>query len=181
MFGLAAKWKKNRPDRLDRLARAIEAIGAEDQRLVDESVRVERLRLLGAGELHAICRGFIESLNARLTRPDLVLDPGDYRADRYENGAPGLFQINLRGRLLQIEFQPTDDLWSSEDFRRPYILFGIVRSFNQDYLDRNTVDEKAIYYCPDGETGRWHYFDSRTYSTGALTQDFLVDEMERLL
>jgi hypothetical protein len=181
LFGLAAKWKKSRPDRLGQLARAIEAISEQDRRQVDESVRVERLRVCGAEELHAICRGFAQALNERLPRPALLLDPGEFSADHYASGAPGLFQLNLRGRLLQIEFQPTEELSSSEDFRRPYVLYGTVRSFNQDFLDRHTVDERAIFYCLEGSHGRWHYFDSRTYRTGPLTQEFFASELERLL
>ena len=135
----------------------------------------------GATELHAICRAFIDALNGRLLKPSVILDPGDFSAEGYNDGAPVLFQINLRGRLLQIRFEGTEDLYSREDFRRPYVLYGAVRSFNQDFLDRNIVDEKAIFYCLEGEGGRWYYFDTRTYRTGQLTQDFLVAELEQLL
>ncbi|MDQ1470087.1 MAG: hypothetical protein QOJ99_1567 [Bryobacterales bacterium] len=57
------------------LALAIEALGEEEKRLVDESARVEQLRLSGAQELHTICRGFIDALNLKLSRPALMLDP----------------------------------------------------------------------------------------------------------
>ena len=181
MFGLAARWKRKRPDRLTRLARAIDLLGERDRNLVDESARVDRLRVQGATELHSICRAFIDALNGRLSKPSVILDPADYCAERYNEGAPGLFQINLRGRLLQIRFEATEDLYSREDFRRPYVLYGAVRSFNQDFLDHNIVDEKAIFYCFEGERGRWYYFDTRTYRTGQLTQDFLVAELEQLL
>jgi hypothetical protein len=185
LFGLAARWKRNRPNRLEELARAIEAIGDDDRRLLDESVRVERLRQQGAGDLYEICRDFVDTLNARLSTPALTLDPPHYSNESYPDGAPALFQINLRGRLLQIEFQTTDELSSTEDFRRPYVLYGTVRSFNQDFLAHDTVDEKALFYCmegnPENRCARWHYFDSRTYASGALTRDFLVGEMARLL
>ena len=181
MFGSAARWKRTRPDRLTRLARAIDLLGERDQNLVDESARVDRLRIRGATELHAICRAFTEALNGRLSKPSVMLDPADYSAQRYSDTAPGLFQINLRGRLLQIRFQATEEPYSREDFRRPYVLHGAVRSFNQDFLDHNTVDEKAIFYCTEEEDGRWYYFDTRTYRTGQLTQDFLVAELEQLL
>jgi hypothetical protein len=163
------------------LANAIEALGEEDRKLVDETARVEKLRVCGADELYATCRGFIEELNRRLSAPALLLDPGDYSAATYNNAVPSLFQINLRGRLLQLEFSATEELFSSEEFRRPYVLSGTVRSFNQDFLNQNMVDEKAIFYCPAGDTGEWHFYDSRTYGTGLVTQDFLIAAMSQLL
>jgi hypothetical protein len=184
LFGLAARWNRNRPDRLEELARAIEAIGDDDRKLLNESVRVDRLRQEGAADLYEICRDFVDTLNGRLSAPALTLDPPDYSGQSYSDGAQALFQINLRGRLLQIEFHATEELSSSEDFRRPYVLHGTVRSFNQDFLAHDTVDEKALFYCIEGNSekkARWHYFDSRTYASGALTRDFLVGEMARLL
>jgi hypothetical protein len=178
---LAAKWKRNRPDRLDRLAQAIELLGDHDRNLVDESARAGRLRIRGATELHAICQAFIGALNEKLSKPAVLLDPSEYSEDRYRDGAPCLFQINLRGRLLQLEFEATGELYSREDFRRPYVLSGAVRSFNQELLDHNTIGEKAIFYCPEKEDGYWYYFDSRTYRTGRLTQDFLIAELQKLL
>jgi hypothetical protein len=181
LFGLAARWKRRRPDPIAQLAKAIEALGEEDQRLSDERARVEQLRVSGANGLYRICRAFIEEINGRLSRPALVLDPGDYSADTYNDALPCLFQINLRGRLLQIEFSATEELRSSEDFRSPYVLHGTIRSFNQDFLEHNIVHEKAIFYCPEAGAGCWHYFDNRTHSTGLLTQEFLINAMAQLL
>ena len=65
MFGLAAKWKRKRPDALTRLAQAIEILGDHDRNLVDESSRVDQLRIRGAAELHAICRSFIGALKVK--------------------------------------------------------------------------------------------------------------------
>ena len=178
---MAAIWKKRRPDRLTRLARAIEAIGEQDRRLIDESTRVDRLRTQGAIDLHAICRKFVSALNGKLSEPAVLLDPAEYMGGNYRDGHKNLFQINLRGRLLQIEFETTEELHSTEDFQRPYILRGAVRSFNQELLDRNTVDEQAIFYCPREDAAYWYYFDSRTYRSGRVGEDFLTAEMERLL
>jgi len=178
---LAAKWKWRRPDRLARLAASIEAIGGRDRNLVDESARVDRMRTQGAAGLHDICRRFVDALNGRLAEPALLLDPPDYAAGHYHDVGPNLFQINLRGRLLQIEFAATEELYSTEEFGRPYILQGGIRSFSQDLLDRNTLDEQAIFYClRDGE-GQWYYFDFRTYRTGVVTPDFLAAGMQRLV
>jgi hypothetical protein len=110
-----------------------------------------------------------------------VLDPVAFNERNYNDGGANLFQINLRGRLLQLEFAATNELYEEDDFRRPYILRGSVRSFNQDFLDHGGIDEQMIFYCPDSDAAHWYYFDGRTYRTGLLSEDYLVAEMEKLL
>ena len=181
MFGLAAKWKRRRPDRLSRLAEAIEAIGERDRKLIDESTHVDRLRSRGAVDLYGLCRVFVDKVNGKLAEPAIVLDPPAFAERNYNDGGVNLFQINLRGRLLQLEFAATDELYEEDDFRRPYILRGSVRSFNQDLLDHNGVDEQMIFYCPDGDAAHWFFLDGRTYRTGLLSEEYLAYELERLL
>jgi hypothetical protein len=166
---------------LSRLAKAIEAIGEHDRKLIDESARVDRLRAQGAVDLHEICRKFVDKLNAKLSDPAVVLDPPVFSADHYNDGGPNLFQISLRGRLLQLEFEATDELYSRDDFRQPYVLRGSVRSFNQDLLDRHGVEEQMIFYCPGNGQAFWYFLDSRTYHTGRVSEDYLISEMEQLL
>ena len=180
MFGLAAKWKRNRPDRLTRLAKAIEAVAERDRKLIEESAHVELLRARGAADLHGICRGFVDKLNGRLSDEAILLDPPSFPEGSFDDDK-NLFQINLRGRLLQIEFTATNDLYENDDFRLPYVLRGTVRSFNQDLLEHNTVDEQLIFYCPEAGGAAWHYFDERTYRTGRVAEDYLITEMERVL
>jgi hypothetical protein len=175
------KWKRNRLDRLTRLVRAIEDIGARDRRLIVESTLVDRLREKGAVDLYGICRLFVDKVNARLSEPAILLDPPSFSEGNYNDGGPNLFQINLRGRLLQIEFAATDSLYARDDFRRPYVLRGAVRSFNQELLDRDSVDEQMIFYCPQDDEPCWYFFDGRTYRTGRVAEEYLVSEMERLL
>jgi hypothetical protein len=166
---------------LTRLARAIEEIGDRDRRLVDESTHVDRLRQKGAVDLYAICRLFVDKVNDKLSEPAILLDPPSWSEGNYNDGGSNLFQINLRGRLLQIEFTATEELYARDDFRRPYVLRGAVRSFNQDFLDHNSVDEQMIFYCPHDGGAVWYFFDGRTYRTGRVAEDYLVSEMERLL
>jgi len=181
LFGSAVKWRRHPKDRLDRLAQAIEAIAGRDQRLIDENAVVDQLRLRGAASLYQLCRAFVDNLNGRLTQPALVLDPPEWTDESFDDARPNLLQISLRGRLLQLEYAATEEAYSTEDFRQRYVLRGGVRSFNQNFLEHNTVDEQQIFYCP-GETGaEWHFFDVRTYRTGILTVDYLAAELERLL
>lgn len=142
---------------------------------------MERLREEGGAALYRICRDFVDELNSRLSQPALVLDPPDWNPENFDEDGANLYQISLRGRLLQIEFSATDEPYSTEEFRRRYVLRGGVRSFNQKFLDRDTVDEQMIFYCPHESGAAWHFFDARTYRTGLVTADYLATEMERLL
>jgi len=181
LFGSAVKWKRRSQDRLDRLAAAIDAIAERDRKLVDESADVERLREQGAAAIYKLCREFTDALNARLASPALNLDPADWKDNSFDDTGSNLLQISLRGRLLQIEYAATDEPYSSEDFRHRYVLRGCVRSFNQDFLERDTVDEQQIFYCPIESRAEWHFFDARTYRTGLVSIDYLAAELERLL
>lgn len=173
--------KRRRPDRLTRLARAIEAIAESDRKLIDESTRVDELRARGALDLHRICSAFVDRVNAKLSDPAILLDPAVFEEANYNDGGLNLFQINLRGRILQIEFGPTDELFEDDDFRRPYVLRGAVRSFNQDLLDHGSIGEQMIFYCPSEGGARWHFFDGRTYRSGLVAEHYLITELERLL
>ena len=159
---------------MKRLAETIEALAGRDQSLVEESTLVDMLRDQGATALHKLCKDFVDALNIQLTQPALVLDPGDWHEDSFNDAGSNLLQISLRGRLLQLEFEPTEEPYSSEDFRLPYVLRGGVRSFNQDLLEHDTVDEQQIYFCPSDTGAAWHYFDARTYRSGVLTEDYLA-------
>jgi hypothetical protein len=178
---LDAKWKKRRVDRLDRLAQAIEAVGAHDQHLLDESLRVDRIKSEGALLLYGICREFVDALNSRLSEPSVMLAPFEWELDNFHDGQTNFFQISLRGRLLQLEFQSTDEMYSTEDFRLPYVLHGSFRSFNQESLEKNRMGEQRLFCCPLRDTPVWHFFDARTYRTGNVDSDYLAAELERLL
>ena len=149
--------------------------------MIDESTRVDEFRLRGAGDLHEICRVFVERINAKLSESAVLMDPPIFTQSHFNDGGLNLYQINLRGRLLQLEFEATDELYGTDDFRRPYVLRGAVRSFNQDFLNHNSVDEQMIFYCPSGEAAAWYFFDGRTYRTGRVGEEYLLSEMERLL
>src|SRR5579862_3833141 len=131
-------------------------------------------------ELYAICRAFVDKVNERIAEKAIQLDPPAFTESDFDEGGT-LFQINLRGRLLQMEFAATEELYENDDFRKQFVLRGKVRGFNQDLLAQNTVDEQLIFYCPAPGGAEWHHFDERTYRTGRVGEDYLVSEMERLL
>lgn len=175
------KWKRRSQDRLTRLAREIEAIAGRDQLLMDESSLVDGIRAEGAASLYDTCRKFVDELNGRLKEPALMLDPPQWTPDSFDDSRPNLLQISLRGRLLQIEFSATDEPYSTEEYRHRYVLEGAVRSFNQNFLERDTVDEQMIFFCAHESVPVWHFFDPRTYRSGLVSMEYLTSELERLL
>jgi hypothetical protein len=80
-----------------------------------------------------------------------------------------------------IEFEATGEPWSTDDFSRPYILHGVIRGLNQELLERNLVTEKSIFFCPQADSGTWHFVDNRNYRSGKITQELLASELEKLL
>jgi hypothetical protein len=168
-------------DRLTRLAAGIEALAAKDEQLLRRAHEISDLRQRAAAELHHVCSGFTASLNRLLSRPELKVDPPDYPPGSFNEDGANLIQISVRGRILQVAFEATPELLSTEDFRIPYTLEGSVRSFNQEWLERNTIMEQLIFYCLEKNRYQWRYFDARTYRSGPFDQDYLVALMEHLI
>jgi hypothetical protein len=148
---------------------------------MDESSQVDRIRAEGAASLYGMCRKFVDELNGKLKEPILVLDPPQWNPDSFDDSRVNLLQISLRGRLLQIEFAATDEPYCTEDYRHRYVLEGAVHSFNQNFLERDTVDEQMIFFCAHEAVPVWHFFDPRTYRNGLVTMEYLASELERLL
>lgn len=138
-------------DRLKKLAEAIEALEKKDSALIQKTVAIAALRRQAAVELHAICAAFVEGLNRKLSSIQLEFDPSDYAPEAFQDIGINLLQINVRGRILQIEFACTPQTVSTENFRVPHVLEGSVRCFNQEFLDRAVIEEQFIFYCLEKE------------------------------
>src|SRR5438477_183828 len=82
--------------------------------------------------LYGICAEFVDSVNRMRERSALDRDPSDYTEYSLQEDSTNLVEINVRGRILQVEFRATPELVSTEDFRVPYTLAGTVRAFNQE-------------------------------------------------
>ena len=167
--------------RLLKLARRIDAIADKDERLLLRTREMEELRRKGAMELHAICAGFVTELNVSLTKIKLELDPPDYSPDKFNPDGANLFQMNARGRIVQIEFESPEHPVSTENFRVPYVLEGSIRCFNQDLLDRAVIEEQLLFYCLERSRNPWRYFEGRTYKTGLFDAEYLISLMESLV
>ena len=82
---------------------------------------------------------------------------------------------------MRIDFGATPELVSTEEFRIPYTLEGAVRAFNQQFLEKDIVEEELIFYTLEKEKNWWRFFDPRTYRSGPFGQEYLISLMEQLL
>jgi hypothetical protein len=179
--GRIANQTQVRDARLKRLAASIEALAEKDETLVRQSREMAALRRAAAADLYAICADFVNSVNRLLSRSDVELDPPSFAEDAFQEDAPNLMQINLRGRILQVSFSATPELVSTEDFRVPYTLEGSVRAFNQQLLDKDIIEEQLLFYTLENEKKMWRFFDARTYRSGPFDQEYLISLMEQLI
>ncbi len=168
-------------DRLKKLAEEIEALSAKDNALVEKTRAIADLRRRAAVELHSICCAFVKELNQHLSSAQVEFDPPEYLLESFQEIGVNLLQINVRGRILQIEFQATPETISTENFRVPHIIEGSIRCFNQELLERNVVEEQFIFYCLEKKRKLWRFFDARTYRSGPFDQEYLVSLMEQVV
>ena len=167
--------------RLKRLAQNIDALAAKDQEDLERSREIAGLRRHAAMEIHSICAEFVAALNRLLSRAEVLLDPPVFSEDSFQEIGRNLIQINVRGRILQIEFGATPELVSTEEFRIPYTLDGAVRAFNQQLLEKDIIEEQLIYYTIEKDKKWWRFFDPRTYRSGPFSQDYLLSLMEQVI
>jgi hypothetical protein len=168
-------------DRLKKLAHRIDRLVEKDDEQLRRTREMLALRCKAAGQLHAVCAEFARAVNALTSRAEVTLDPPEYAAAIFRDHEANLFQLNARGRILQVEFQATEELTSSEDFRIPYALHGSVRGFNQELLEQNLIREQLLFYTLEKTGNMWRFFDARTYRTGPFDGDYLIGLMEQLV
>ena len=170
-----------REARLKRLAERIEKLKERDEVAIRYAQHIAGLRQDAAAKLHGLLAGLVENLNRLLTGCAVELDPARLTPTMLNDAVSSLFQINIRGRILQIQFAPTPELISSEEFRVPYTLAGSVRAFNQQMLDKDLIEEQLIFYTVEKGYHGWRFFDGRTYRSGQVDQDYLISLIEQLL
>ena len=167
--------------RLKRLAEKIDALEDKDAATMRKAREVTVMRREAASALYQLCRAFVDSMNAILSRGHIVLDPPHYADGSFRDDAANLIMMNIRGRILQVEFEVTPELVSTEDFRVPYTLQGFVRGFNQELLEKDLIEEQLIFYTLEKPKAIWRFFDVRTHRSGPFDQDYLVSLLERLV
>jgi hypothetical protein len=167
--------------RLHRLADHIQALAKKDEAALGRARHIIELRLAAVRELHTICTDFVGSVNRLLPEPLILLDPPELNGSALRDDGANLFQINVRGRIIQVEFTPTAELVSTEEFRVPYTLQGTVRAFNQSLLDKDVIEEQLLFYTVEPHRTMWRFFDPRTYRTGPFDHVYLITLMEELV
>ena len=167
--------------RLTKLARSLDALARKDEIHIRKAGEIGSLRRQAALELHGICGDFVRGLNQLLSEIELEFQPEHYGPENFQDEGINLFQINARGRILQIKFEATPELISTEDFRVPYILFGAVRRFNQQLLEKDLIEEQLLFYTIEKSRHLWRFFDARTYRSGPFDAQYLTGLMEHLV
>lgn len=178
-MGRSANQAESRQSRLKRLAERIEKLAEKDALTLRHVQEITQLRKSAIQDLYDICFQFVEAVNQLTADGALALDPPN--ASHLREEVRNLIQINVRGRILQVEFEATDELVSTEDFRIPYTMQGTVRTFNQELLDKDLIEEQLIYFTLEKEKKMWRFFDARTYRSGPFDQEYLISLMEQLI
>ena len=168
-------------DRIARLARQIGEDVRKERHLLLTDSEVLEFRRRGAAELHAICAGFVGSVNRLLTPPVLEMAPSDFASEMFRNSGANLIQLNAQGRIVQIAFESTREKFSTDKFLIPYILEGEVRAYNQEMLERTQVRSHALFYCVEDTRKAWRYHDWVSGRSGVFSQEQLVSLMERIV
>ena len=168
-------------DRIGRLAQRIESRSRQEEHRLLREREIAALRRQAASQLHAIGADFADSVNRLLPRAVLEPAPPEYSADLFRDPGVNLMQIGAEGRLAQISFQATRELFSTEHFLTPYILDGELRTYNQEMLERIEIQSHALFFCVEHQGNAWRFVDWRTNRTGVVDREFLVTLFERLV
>ena len=173
---------RNRIDeRFHRLAGRIEELRRKDEAAHEHRVRVRRQRTEGVQRLWGTCQSFATHLNSYVAQDPLELSPPDPPDEISEDNQVQLL-LNVRGRVMLLEVRTPSMLVAAENFKRPYILEGEVRYFNQELLEGDRVEEHGIFYCPDeGADGAWLYWNGRTYKSGIVDEEYLAGLLEQII
>ena len=182
-FGAAAEpgLSQSGSERLKKLARSLDALAGKDETILQKTREIGSLRQHAALELHRTCRDFVRQLNTLLSKIELEFHPEEYIVENFRDDGINIFQINARGPILQITFEATPELVSTEDFRVPYILVGAIRCFNQQLLEKVLIEEQMLFYTIERRRKLWRFFDARTYRSGPFDAEYLTGLMEQLV
>ncbi len=168
-------------DRLKRLAHNLDALARKDEQRLREEQEIWSLRRESAFELYVICSNFVRTVNAVLSQIRLELSPADYTADKFHETGPNIFQVNASGRIIQVAFEASEPLITTEDFLTPYTLEGAVRWFSQESLETMGIAEHLLFLCLRDNGPEWVYFDPQTHRKGSFDEDYLATLLEELL
>ena len=174
-------FSRSHQERLSRLARNLEKLAEKDRERIRADEEFLALRQAAAAELHQILTAFVAEVNALVTGVKLDLSPVVWPAGSLNQNEVNVFQINVSGRVIQFNFQVTDNLRERMEIRAEYTLAGAIRWFNQELLEREEVREDRLYYCVGRSVHGWRYVDSRSQKMGVFDADYLAGLLEQLV
>jgi hypothetical protein len=166
-------------DAIVRLARQIDA-AQKSESLLRNAEGIAELRRQGACQLHHVCAEFVSLLKSRLSQSPLELSPPTYSPEMFRESGVNLIQVSSQGREMQIAFQATTQLFSTEKYLIPYILEGEIRTYNQRMLEHFEVRSQSLFYCVENETAFWRFYDWRNPRNLAVDPELLTSLMHRL-
>ena len=166
-------------DPIRRLARQIDA-SRKSERFRVNAEEVAWLRLQGACQLYQVCADFVSSLSRRMSDSLIELSPPSYEREMFRERGVNLIQISSHGRQMQIVFQATSTLFSTDKYTVPYILEGEIRTYNQSMLDRFEIRNQSLFYCVDEDKAFWRFYDWRNPRILPVDADLLASLLQRL-
>jgi hypothetical protein len=166
-------------DVIVRLARQIDAARKSERFLVN-AAEVAGLRRVAACRLHQICLELVSSLNRELSHSAVDLSPPSFAPDLFRESGVNIFQIGSQGRQMQITFQATAQLFSTDKFLIPYVLEGEVRTYNQRMLEHFDIRSRLLFFCLEEDSAVWRLFDLRGPRSALVDRDLLASLMEPL-
>ncbi len=168
-------------ERLRRLARRLSSLAQQDAARTRRATEIAALRRRAACELYELCAALVSELNALAEGVQLVLSPETFDAQSFHDEQLNLFQIQVNGRIVQISFECTDTLTSSEQIAQPYTLYGSVRWFNQDMIERDEVQEHQLFYVVDQRDRGWRWYDPMLHRIGVFDDEYLGGLIDALI
>jgi len=92
----------------------------------------------------------------------------------FRESAVNFIQMSSQGREIQIAFQATPHLFSTEKFPAPYVLDGEVRTYDQRMLERFEIRSHLLFFCLNENGAAWRFFDWRGGRTAPVDRDLLA-------
>ena len=173
--------KHPRDERFQKLARRIEELRRKDEATLERRKQISKRRREAIQRLWEVCGSFAAHLNSYIEQDPLQLSPSEPPNDFPEDNQLQLL-MNVRGRILLLDIRAPANLVSSDNFKKPYILEGEVRFFNQELLEDERVEEHEIFFCPgEGPDGTWMYWNGRSYKSGPVDENYLASVLEQIL
>ena len=169
------------PDRLKKLARHLDALALRDGDRLRREAEIHATRRDAAARLHATCATLVRDVNEAISAVKLDMAPTEFPVNGFQGAGSTIFQIHVSGRVIQIMFQGTEPLVSTENLRIPYTIEGSIRWFNQEMLDHDEIKDHRLYFTVERGGNQWRFYDPSTHRSGVVDEEYLAGLLEQLV